>query len=186
MASKVNPTLSSIWANPNELGEKALQTALVLVKGEKAGSMVLPTRFIMRESIGGVNSHLDISEEEYETMIASYVDSVFYTARDENYQSYTKLISDIDFLRIQNAGIYLFEKPLTYLQKDKFVCPDQLYLKAILENGMVRSVPGARQRVAKKDLFHLAELSGSRSNLVCLPLFSNEMLYGLLICDLTL
>lgn len=103
-----------------------------------------------------------------------------------NDQSYTKLISDIDFLGIQNAGIYLFEKPFTYLQKDKFVCPDQLYLKAILENGMVRSVPGARQRVAKKDLFHLAELSGSRSNLVCLPLFSNEMLYGLLICDLTL
>lgn len=309
IASKVNPTLSSIWANPNDLGEKALQTALALVKGEKAGSMVLPTRFIMRESIGGVNSHLDISEEEYETMIASYVDSVFYTARDENYQSlaeskklfelflrklfqlldatkeelyenyadilesaglihlenadidnllsifeelcsyicyrhkiqdrkyeihqlfeilyrkiihsmnhqsgrlqerqeldnyrfklfvsntmqfengndqsYTKLISDIDFLGIKNAGICLFEKPMTYLQKDKFICPEQLYLKAILENGVVKSVPGARQRVAKKDLFHLAEISGTRSSLVCLPLFSNEMLYGLLICDLT-
>ena len=329
-ASKVSPTLSSVQTNKNELGEKALQTVLKMLRGEPVESQTLPGHFIMRESIGGKRTHLDISGDEYEGMIASYVDSVFYNSRleesdasaasrrkfeellhqlfslmnvsetnasetntsemkasekgvqlhetyyekyadimecakhirledadvdnllavyeelctyichkhknvqekyeirqlfeilyrrmvrDMNYQlgknqdrqerdnyslklfvsetmqfergsdqSYTKLISDIGFLGITEAGVYVFEKPMTYLEKDQFVRPEVLYRKAILKNKEVRAVPAAEQRVKVQDLFHLESLSGERFCVVCLPIFSNELLYGMLICNLS-
>ena len=100
-------------------------------------------------------------------------------------QSYTKLISDIGFLGITEAGVYVFDKPMTYLEKDQFVRPDVLYRKAILKNKEVRAVPAAEQRVKVQDLFKLENLSGERFNVVCLPIFSNELLYGVLICNLS-
>ena len=314
-ASKVSPTLSSVQTNKNELGEKALQTVLKMLRGEPVESQTLPGHFIMRESIGGKRTHLDISGDEYEGMIASYVDSVFYNSRleesdasaasrkqfeqllhkllslmellendaqqheayyekyadimecakqirledadvdnllavyeelctyichthknvqekyeirqlfeilyrrmvrDMNYQlgknqdrqerdnyslklfvsetmqfergsdqSYTKLISDIGFLGITEAGVYVFDKPMTYLEKDQFVRPEVLYRKAILKNKEVRAVPAAEQRVKVQELFHLEGLSGERFSVVCLPIFSNELLYGMLICNLS-
>ena len=314
-ASKVSPTLSSVQTNKNELGEKALQTVLKMLRGEPVESQTLPGHFIMRESIGGKRTHLDISGDEYEGMIASYVDSVFYNSRleesdasaasrkqfeqllhkllslmdlpendaqlheayyekyadimecakhirledadvdnllavyeelctyichahknvqekyeirqlfeilyrrmvrDMNYQlgknqdrqerdnyslklfvsetmqfergsdqSYTKLISDIGFLGITEAGVYVFDKPMTYLEKDQFVRPEVLYRKAILKNKEVRAVPAAEQRVKVQDLFHLEGLSKERFSVVCLPIFSNELLYGMLICNLS-
>lgn len=310
-ASKVSPTLSSVQTNKNELGEKALQTILKMLRGENVESQTLPGRFVMRESIGGKRTHLDLSGDEYEGLIASYVDSVFYSSRleesnasaasrrkfeellhqlfslmdveekgvqlyetcadimecakqihledadvdnllvvyeelctylchshkdiqekyeirqlfeilyrrmvrDMNYQlgknqdrqekdnyllklfvsntmqfekgidqSYTKLISDVGFLGITDAGVYVFEKPMTYLEKDQFVRPDLLYRKAILKNKEVRAVPAAEQRVKIQDLFDLESLSGGRFSVVCLPMFSNEMLYGVLICNLS-
>ena len=308
IASKVNPTLSSIWTDTNQLGEKAMQLLLKMLQGEKVQSLVLPGRFIMRESIGGKRTHLDVAKDEYEGLVASYVDSVFYHSRYEesqrllkskeefkqllnkmfalmdfegelyekyqeiimdaekiefedadidnlltafeeicnyicykhksiqkkyeirqlfeilyrkmihvmnsqfgkiqekqekdNYllkmfvsntmqfekgtdQSYTKLISDVEFLGIENAGIYLFEKPVTYLEKDRFVCPDILYLKAVLKNGVVKAVPAIRQNIKIQELFHFEKVTKERFSAVCLPLFSNEILYGVLICNLS-
>ena len=52
-ASKVSPTLSSIQTNKNELGEMALQSVLKMLHAEKVESQILPSRFVMRESIGG-------------------------------------------------------------------------------------------------------------------------------------
>lgn len=334
-ASKVSPTLSSVQTNKNELGKTALQLVLKMLNGETVESQTLPGKFIVRESIGGKRTHLDLSSDEYEGMIASYVDSVFYNSRieesdapaasrkkfeevlrqlfslmnesemnasemnesevkasemkasekgvqvyethyekyaaimdcakqiqledadvdnllavyeelctyichkhknvqekyeirqlfeilyrrmvrDMNYQfgknqdrqerdnyslklfvsetmqfergsdqSYTKLISDIGFLGITEAGVYVFEKPMTYLEKDEFVRPDVLYRKAILKKKEVRAVPAAEQRVKIQELFDFESLSGGCFRIVCLPIFSNELLYGVLLCNLS-
>lgn len=308
IASKVNPTLSSIWTDTNELGEQALQTVIRMIHGEEVESLILPSKFVMRESIGGKKMHLNVAQGEYESLIASYVDSVFYNARYEeskkvldsrvkfeellnmlfslldtegdlyekyseiiecaeqirleyvdvdnllsvyeelcgyichrhkivekkyeihqlfeilyrkiihvmnhqlgrqqekqekdNYlfklfvsntmqfekgtdQSYTKLISDVDFLGIKNAGIYLFEKPVTYLEKDIFERPDFLYLKAVLQDGKAKAVPAIQQKIRIQDLFHFEVIAKGRFSNVCIPLFSNEILYGVLICNLS-
>lgn len=308
IASKVNPTLSSIWTDTNQLGEHALQTVLRMIRGEQVESLVLPGKFIMRESIGGKKTHLNVSQGEYESLIVSYVDSVFYNARYEesakvldskekfekllnmlfslldedgdlyekygaiiecaeqiqleyvdvdnllsvyeemcgyicyrhkslekkyeihqlfeilyrkiihvmnhqsgrqqekqekdNYlfklfvsntmqfekgtdQSYTKLISDVDFLGIKNAGVYVFEKPITNLENDVFERPEFLYLKAVLQDGVVKSIPAIRQKVRIQELFCFERIQSGRFSNVCIPLFSNEILYGVLICNLS-
>lgn len=308
IASKVNPTLSSIWTDKNELGEQALQTVIRMIHKEKVESLVLPSKFVMRESTGGRKLHLNEPQGERKSLIAYYTDSVFYNARYEeleevldnkrkfaellgmlfsladkeedlyekysmileyadkiqlefvdvgnllgvyeelcsyichryqtiekkdeihqlfellyrkiihamnhqlgiqqgkqekdNYlfklfvsntmqfekgtdQSYTRLISDVDFLGIKNAGIYLFEEPVTYLEKDVFERPDFLYLKAVLQDGKVTAVPSNRQKIRIQDIFHFEMIAKGRFSNVCLPLFSNEILYGVLICNLS-
>ena len=304
LSSKVSPTLSSIWTNTNELGEKALQTLIKLVNKESVKSQKLPVKFIMRESFGDKKADLNTQHENYTSLINTYVDSVFYNCRYEeskdaadstqkfelllqklfslsnpendsdytqiikcadqihmkhadidnllgiyeeifsyicrknpektyelrklfdtlyrkmirsmnnqfgqiqakqesdNYlfklfvsntmqfengtdQSYTKLFSDIDFLGIKNAHLYLFEKAITHFERDSFIRPDTLLLKAVLENGTVKAVPSISQKLNIDDIFHFEKTCNARFCSVCLPLFSNETLYGLILCDLS-
>lgn len=328
-ASKVSPTLSSVQTNKNELGKRALQMVLKMLKGETVESQTLPGKFVMRESIGGKRTHLDLSDDEYEGLIASYVDSVFYNSRleeseasvasrrkfeevlhqlfslmnvsenvsemnaskmnafpndvqvhethyekyaeimdcakqiqledtdvdnllavyeelctyichkhknvqekyeirqlfeilyrgmirDMNYQlgknqdrqekdnylfklfvsntmqfekgsdqSYTKLISDVGFLGITDASIYVFEKPITHLERDIFKRPQILYRKAVLKDKEVRAVPAAEQCIRIQDLFAFEKMYNSRFSAICLPLFSHEILYGICVCNLS-
>ena len=51
---------------------------------------------------------------------------------------------------------------------------------------MVSSVPSLRQKVFLKDLFDNDFIEKDiKYTYVCLPLFSSEMIYGVLLCDLT-
>lgn len=312
-ASKISPTLSSVWTDIGELGEKALDIAIKSVLGETVSSVILPTKFVKRESFGGKKSR-DINEnEELENKIDLYFDSVFYRCRHEwgkeyikdikgvfsdlinrmlitteikddtyaeyqkilyltdnllqyeileyidldnliavfeeicnhlchkcedinvkneirelfsiiyrkfihsmngqfgtiqaeelhnsfsfkvfvsdivqfekgNDQSYMNLISGIDFLDIKNAGVYIFENPITHLKKESFERPKTVYLKAVLSNGVVDTVPSTHQKVKIQDIFKNSKITEDRYSMVLFPLFSNEILYGFIMCDLT-
>lgn len=308
LASKVNPALSSIWTDTNEQGEQAVHTLLKMLRGEEGESTRLPSRFVLRESVGGKRVHMDISSSEYMELIDSYVDSIFYNYHYEesqkvgnsreqfkallqklfklmdmggdwdkifcriledvekihfeyadidnlltvlveicnfvcyhyetvddkykvrqsfeilyqklvhvmnhqldriqekeerdnfllklfvnntmqfekgNDQSYMSLISNIGFLGIRNAEVFIFDEPITNLEKDCFQCPQTLNLKAVLKRGIVKTVPRARQKVKFAELFHFDNVSRERFSAVCLPLFCNEILYGFLICNLS-
>lgn len=129
IASKVSPTLSSIWTDKNELGERALQTVLGMIRGEAVESLVLPGRFIMRESVGGKKYRLKIQQEEYENLMDSYIDSVFYNARYE--ESRKLLESRGKFRELLHKLFYLLEDEgdLYKNYKDILGCADQIQLE---------------------------------------------------------
>lgn len=306
-ASKVNPTLSSVWTDTNRLGEEALSLLVRMMKGEKAESIVLPGKFVLRESVGRKRTQLDIPTLAYQEQIASYVDLVFYSCRSEfpenekkaevqleqflyhlfmladvediydhcalileeadhipldyadidnlltvleevcsfichhhkdlklkyevrhlfgilycrlvrtvdaqlgliqekeeknnylfklfvsntmqfekgNEKSYEKLISDIGFLGIKNAAVYMFEKPIISLAQDEFVCPRQVSCKAVLEQGKLKPLSVTEKTTPMEEVFQFEVIAGSRFSAVTLPIFSNEILYGFFVCDLT-
>ncbi len=100
--------------------------------------------------------------------------------------SYASLLGNLEWLDIKNAYIYAFKEPVMHLFREDFRSPEYLYLKAILTDGNVGTVSSLRQKVEVKDVFRrVFHNSQKRSTYVCLPLFANEMLYGLLMCDLT-
>lgn len=101
-------------------------------------------------------------------------------------RSYTCILNNLEWLHIKNAFIYAFEEPIIHLYREKFEAPRYLYLKAVRKDGVVSSVPSLEQKIFIRKIFdnkyvHLDK----RSYMVQLPLFSNEMLYGILVCDLT-
>lgn len=102
-----------------------------------------------------------------------------------NDQSYAYLLANLDWLHIRNAYIYTFEKPLMHLYKETFRVPDALYLKAYLQDGKTVSVPSIEQKLKFGDIFKNRFMKDEKYTLVLLPMFSNEMLYGVLVCDLT-
>ncbi len=314
-AAKTQPSLSSVKADPAELGENALKMVLRMAYGEKVESKVMPTKFVLRESFcKAADQEEEFAARMLENSIDGYFDDIFYRYKHEeireemeelhrnfkellqkimmlyeqsdektelymdiqsvldtflrngaveyadmgnllvvfekiyhalqkrqtdyedkfelrdlfsiiyrkiikamdyrfglmkeaeeknnysmklfirdmlqfekgNDQSYASRLNNLEWLNIRNAFIYVFEKPIMHLYREKFAPPHTLYLKAILKEGKVISVPAISQKYSIKDIFqnHGVETE-ERTSLVLLPLFSNELLYGLLLCDLS-
>ena len=100
--------------------------------------------------------------------------------------SYTSLLGNLEWLEIKNAYVYTFREPIIHLVREQFAAPKYLYLKAVLKGGAVSSIPSLKQKISLKDIFDNAFIEKDiKYSYVCLPLFSGEMLYGVLLCDLT-
>lgn len=309
-ASKSKPSLSSIQADSAVLGEKALELLLAMLAGEKVESLVLPTKFILRDSCGFRSEesgafpwflgrermdecfdeifyrlrYKNVGEAErihslflqvlsdaialvedgmetvqFQRLLASldeflncraleyadvdkfvrYCDEIFQAARRRHTGSYQKIgeiftmiygrvIHDMDFmlrsvketeesdkyaiklfvsqmmqfengndssyavllqnlewLNIQNAYVYVFEKPVLHLQGEEFLLPDDLRLKAAMEDGVVQCIPETKQKINRADIFSHGRMAEKCHSFVCFPMFYNEMLHGMLLCDLT-
>lgn len=84
-AAKASPPLSSVQADPAEMGENALELVLKKLRGEAVQSLVLPTRFVRRDSIG------NLEEQQWgntidSRMIDSWFADVFYRCKHEDMQ----------------------------------------------------------------------------------------------------
>ncbi|MCM1180862.1 MAG: GGDEF domain-containing protein [Clostridium sp.] len=103
-----------------------------------------------------------------------------------NDQSYGLLLGRLDWLQIKNAYIFTYEEPIMNLTREMFSLPEYLYLKAWQKGEQVTIVPAIEQKMRCKDIFNPAVLGIEEPfNLVLIPLFFNEMLYGVLLCDLS-
>ena len=100
-------------------------------------------------------------------------------------QSYGTLLEKLDWLKIKNACIYMLPEPVLHLFKESFTPPDTLYMKAVLQQQQVETVPINKQKKSIADIFAEAFSSEERYECVLLPLFFKETLYGVLFCDIT-
>lgn len=101
-------------------------------------------------------------------------------------QSYSSLLENLEWFKIRTAFVYTFEKPMIHLDGERFVRPQYMYLKAALQEGKVLAVPAQKQRQGIENLFYNSYMKpDKRYSLTLLPLFSNEVLYGVLLCDLS-
>lgn len=142
---------------------------------------------ILRKIIGTMDYRLrtmrDAEESETYSM-KLFVGNIMQFEKGGD-QSYEMLLQNLDWLDIQNAYVYIYDKPITHLWREDFKLPQYLYLKAIRENGHVQSVPSIRQKIKKDDIYRHSKMDSMRYSMVLLPLFSNEVLYGAVLCDLT-
>lgn len=103
-----------------------------------------------------------------------------------NDQSYASVLGNLEWMGIKNAYIYMLPKPMVHLFKESFVLPKEMYLKVFVRDGRVHTVPALRQKRKTTDLFRSSTLGlEDPYSMVLLPLFSSEMLYGVILCDLT-
>lgn len=311
MASKANPPLASVRADAEKLAKVALDKLIKMINGKKVESEVIPTKFILRDSVGSISREdvnsselntdvlfddiffhfyrdeenkdmpvirqwfheviveiLSISQEginlsekrqtikhnfeqlcntgvlEYaeidnlmnlleglynrlkgesqDILRKYYIKSVFSDiylliirsinyrfgnilaeGEENNYamkvfirdmlafergndQSYVGLLQNLDWLKIENAYIYMFERPIVHLFGEDMDIPEKVYLKAARVNGKSQAVLSIDQEVSIKDIFSNKYTNPSPDfGYTVLPLFNNENLYGLLVCDLT-
>lgn len=102
-----------------------------------------------------------------------------------NEESYRSLLNNLDWLGIRNAAIYLLKQPRTHLFGETFRAPSNLHLKAVLSNGRTGTVPFEEQKQRIEALFdNVYVRSDERFERVLLPLFSNDTLYGVMLCDM--
>lgn len=114
-----------------------------------------------------------------------------------NDQSYVALLDNLDWLDVKNAYVYVFEDTIMHLMREDFTAPDKLYLKAVLCDGVPKAIPKVYQETKLETLFDFdyedaewydeerTKRQQEISQMVVLPLFTNENLYGVIILDLT-
>ena len=79
----VTPSLSTVDANAVDLGRHVFEMTKKILGGEKLGQETIPTRFILRDSFGGVNSFSDDYEHILDkNYLDVYFDKVFYRYKD--------------------------------------------------------------------------------------------------------
>ena len=79
-SAMINPSLSTVDADAIGLGRYAGQMALRLLNGEKVGAETIPTRFIARDSFGGITAQemKDLSNYLDRTKIDMFFKTLFY------------------------------------------------------------------------------------------------------------
>ena len=135
----------------------------------------------MDYEIGGMRS----KEEEMNYSLKLFVRDMLQFEKG-NDQSYGMLLENLSWLKIQNASIAIFQQPVMHLYEEEFRAPIRMKRKAILEDERVSLVSAIDQDILIDDLFdYLKEKNTANNAHVLFPLFYNETLYGVLLCDMT-
>lgn len=99
--------------------------------------------------------------------------------------NYTRYIKNVDFLGIQNAYLYLYDEPIYYIQGESFAIPEFANLKAVLRNGVAESVAISKQRMRSNLIFDNEYVTwDSYTSLKLFPIYSDNIIYGVLVCDI--
>jgi diguanylate cyclase (GGDEF)-like protein len=101
-----------------------------------------------------------------------------------NDQSYMSPLQNLSWFGIENAYIYIFEKPVINVYQEEFILPDKLYLMATLKNGEIKSISANNQETLMKDIFAKVNYKEDSLPKILFPLYSNESVYGVILCDM--
>ena len=102
-----------------------------------------------------------------------------------NDSNYSILVEHLGWLDVKNAYVCVYEKPIAHLYQEKFELPEHFFVKASLENGKVRKRSGLVKSVLITEFFNSVQNKKNGVAKVVLPIFANEMLYGIVLCDMT-
>ena len=145
--------------------------------------------------IGEIYRDVILSEEEHQGKMLTLEDQKNYDLKmfvtksmqfeKGSAQSYEVLLQNLDWLDIGDAVLYAYDKPIVHLEQETFQIPRHIYVKAVLHNGAVKTTFGKSQRKRSKEMFHNHLFENGSHAKVLLPLFSSEVLYGVLLCDMS-
>lgn len=98
---------------------------------------------------------------------------------------FVALLRHIGWLGVKNASMYLFKEPMIHMINEFFLVPEYLYLKAVCREGEVFWIPYERQKKNISEIFSSNNTYRSSKGIAVLPIFYEEYLYGIILCDLT-
>lgn len=65
-------------------------------------------------------------------------------------QSFGEILATMEWLKIHNAFLYIYEEPVIHLNHELFQMPEQLLLKARELHGNVENIPAIHQKKRQK------------------------------------
>ncbi len=105
--------------------------------------------------------------------------------RHGNDQSYQKMLSYLDWAKIRDAVVYIFENPVIHLEGETYKAPKNAYLKAYMKDGRVVIPVAGKQRRNISDPYIPVELRDRQRTMLMAPLFFTEEIYGVFMCNMT-
>ena len=102
-STTLEPPLTTVSADPVSLGRESLDSLLKKLLGEDITDVVMPSRFILRESFGSVldiaelteDTEKDYYESSFETVFFHYINSFGRDKAEDAYKKYVRLMRAI-------------------------------------------------------------------------------------------
>ena len=137
-STTLDPPLSTVSVDPVRLGRESLDAVLRKMQGEEVGDVIMPSRFILRESFGSFvdiaelteDTEKDYYESSFEAVFFHYINSFGRDKAEDAYVKYIRLMRAIyDPLKknIPNEEILerlddLFKtEAVSYMDTDEFL-----------------------------------------------------------------
>ena len=180
------------YADTEKLLEHVEEISRIFIKKYLSDASAM--RLICASQEGVYRAIILVEEQQQGTVLAgkeqkTYELKTFVTAsmcfERGSDQSYGELLANLDWLNVKNADLFIFNKPLMHLEREKFQLPRHIYLKASLRDGQLQNGAAASKRVRTLEIFRRGIFTEDSHVKVALPIFSNENIYGLLVCDMT-
>ena len=168
------------------------QTAAMGIGGKISGRQVrimhLFEKFyrILSENIisFSVRRHSDVAFCYY--LISNITKDMMLMSDDEN-KCFYAIINNLYRIHIKSCYIYTYEKPVPNAPDSQWIMPDKLYLKAYSHGNDLHSPAPDEQAVEWKEYaFNKFVDDSHRRTVVLSALYSNDIQYGVMLCELDL
>ncbi|MCR5214388.1 MAG: substrate-binding domain-containing protein [Eubacterium sp.] len=130
-----------------------------------------------------VNEYKVLLTETSNTLKNLVSDTLNFTTGND--KSYANIMYNLINFGIVNAYLYLYEEPITHYSGEKFVSPDYVLIKAAMTNRQIVIVPPELQKISIDKLYNNRFVTDNKYNMVLMPLFFHEKVYGTILYDLT-
>lgn len=99
--------------------------------------------------------------------------------------NYTRFIKSSGFMGIQNAYLYIYDEPIYYIQGELLKIPEYLNLKVVMKDGKTIPIPLNKQKIHRESVFINKYVNWmTYSNLMAFPVYSDNIIFGILVCDM--
>ena len=92
------------------------------------------------------------------------------------------MIGQLDKSGLQNAAMYLYQKPIVYSGEDTVQLPETMQLRCVIRNGELFPIPAERQKCPVTEIYSRDEFMNEKLGYFSFPLFCGKYLFGLLVC----
>ncbi|SNU09540.1 DNA-binding transcriptional regulator, LacI/PurR family [Lachnospiraceae bacterium] len=106
----------------------------------------------------------------------------FNEYKDEHYE---EIFKNLNYFGVNNAYLYIYDKPVSHRNGEDFRLPDTIRLKTAMTDGQIMTLPYEKQIISADNLFDNEYITDNKYNMVLMPLYFRETLYGSILYDLT-
>lgn len=110
-------------------------------------------------------------------------DMLIFDAYDD--EAYRSVVDKLTRLHVMSSYLYVYEPEIVNTKRDVWKFPEKMKLKAYHNMGDPQLLPPNKQEIKLSEIFTNEYFPNDRRyTMVCMPLFSNEEHYGLLVCEM--
>ena len=144
-------------------------------------SMILDK--IIRTMRNDAQEYENIMNESLFTLKTMVEDTLNFNQGND--ESYANIVKNLSIFGVKNAYVYIYDEPIVHKQFDEFVMPDNVRLKVAMTGGRITCVPEHEQEMTIDHLFNNKFITNDYFNMILMPLYFKEKLYGSVLYDLT-
>lgn len=204
----LTPPLASVKAGAYDLGSRAvIQAHRKLLTGTmgQVEQFRVSTKFLYRSSLGsGCEEEIKLqnlldeqdklienvqqAENSRKLIMTNHNMNIFsrdmLMLADDSDDSYLCIMNSLTEAGIKNSYLFTLKEPVAFHPGDNWVQPNQIYLRACLNDGRAFVLRKTAQLINIQNIYGHPHMSDTRNTYVMIDLYSRDLQYGFLLCDI--